>query len=226
MALYRGVAGNESFLDRALHARWRIGWSAWHRGDHQIAREHFLEMVERESDPQGALRPRYWAARALEASGELAAGREELATIARDWPLNYYGWRAQQRLGRVDPRAGSASERVPTTVDALLQSELQRIALLVEAGLLVDARIELGPLAKRAASRADRVSVGRLLVAAGDYHAALRLVMDAYGESMARGVHAGEVASVPLALDSTQSSFVIPESPPPPKIVNRLVAGS
>ncbi|MBW2382189.1 MAG: transglycosylase SLT domain-containing protein [Deltaproteobacteria bacterium] len=194
MALYEKVAANQAFAERAGHAQWRIGWSAWHRRDYDEARARFLEMIERGADPLAQLRPRYWAARAVEASGDARTGREELGAIARDWPLAYYGWRAQQRLGKIDPRAlMPAPDDAPAPgEDSVSQAELQRIALLLEAGQSASARTELAPLADRATSRADRVQVGRLLVLAGDYHRAQRLVVDVYGVPLAHGVRSGE----------------------------------
>jgi soluble lytic murein transglycosylase len=225
MELYRQVAADETFLERALHARWQIGWSAWHAAEYDEARKHFLAMVERESDPLVALRPRYWAARAAEAGGHVETGRAELAAIARDWPLDYYGWRAQERLGRVDPRAQSDRESQPARAraDMISETELERIAMLVEAGLHDAARDELAPLTERAVSRDDRVNVGRLLVASGDYHHAQRLVVDAYGTPMARGVRSGDEALFWLSWPPAYRDLVLGTLPESGRVEPALV---
>ncbi|HEM47197.1 MAG TPA: tetratricopeptide repeat protein, partial [Alphaproteobacteria bacterium] len=60
MALYRRVAAEAADPDLALDALWRIGWSAWKRGDDAEARRRFAEMAARSGDAVDALRPRYW----------------------------------------------------------------------------------------------------------------------------------------------------------------------
>lgn len=192
MALYRRVASEAADPDLALDALWRIGWSAWKRGDDAEARRRFAEMTARSHDAVDALRPRYWAARAAERGGDAEAARAGFEAIARDWPLTYYGWRAQQRLGRIDPLAADLARVSRPDAPTLGDADLARVALLLDAGLDEAARVELEPLSARARTRADHERVGRLLVAAGDYYRAQRLVVNGSATSLARGVRPGD----------------------------------
>jgi len=164
----------------------------WKRGDDAEARRRFAEMAARSGDELDALRPRYWAARAAERAGDEPAARAGFESIARDWPLSYYGWRAQQRLGRIDPLAADAGPAARPAETTLTDADFVRVALLLEAGLDSAARVELEPLAARARTRADEERVGRLLVAAGDYYRAQRLVVNGNAVPLARGVRPGD----------------------------------
>ena len=207
MAHYARVADEADDPERAVAALWRIGWSAWKRGDAVEARRRFAETAARTEDELARLRPLYWEARAAERVGDEAAAHAGLQAIATGWPISYYGWRAQGRLGRLDPvarapvahlapagaepvegRAAGRADGPPPVAEA----SLVRAALLVEAGLDEAARGELGEVLPDVRTRADHVRVGRLLVAAGDYYRAQRLVVDGYSLPLARGLRAGD----------------------------------
>ena len=198
MAHYNRVAADPTQNERALAALWRIGWSAWMRGDAIEARARFQEMSERAGERGEGLRARYWAARSAERSGDVATARTELSAIAQDWPLSYYGWRAAERIGDLSsgpaPAARSVAEDPRATKDrpTLERAPLERIALLLEAGLDGAARDELVQIGAQARTRADHVVVGQLLVASGDYYQAQRLVLGGYGEPLARGPRVGD----------------------------------
>lgn len=203
IAHYVRVVSEAANPDYALDALWRIGWSAWMRGDDAEARRRFSELSNRIGDGSEALRPRYWAARAAARAGDAATARGEYEAIARGWPLSYYGWRAQQRLGRIEltalapasasPEVGASAPASSSTPPPVMSDvELLRVALLLEAGLMEAARIEMAPIAQRAVTRADRERVGRLLVASGDYYRAQQLIAIAYEEPLSRGVRPGD----------------------------------
>ena len=103
-----------------------------------------------ESSPLDRLRPRYWSARAALHSSQAEirrAGQAEMVMLATQWPLSYYGWRAQERLGRVSPHA-RASRHVEL-LDPLPSSSkeaLERIRLLQWAGFDESAQAELAQL--------------------------------------------------------------------------------
>ncbi len=192
MLHYERVASHSLDPEQAQRALWRIGWSAWRRGEFELARSTFQKMSEREADELLRLRPRYWAARSAEAAGKQSLARSELASLAGGWKLSYYGWRAQQRLGEfdliasADPelKAGKASGRIP-------EDRLQRIALLLEAGLQERAAEEIRPLLPEARSLTDRIRLGRLLAGAGDYHRAQLLAVEAYSPLLGKGLRSG-----------------------------------
>jgi soluble lytic murein transglycosylase len=184
MALYEVVARDDA-TERGLDALWRVAWSAYRRGESERARGLFREMASR-SEPLDALRPRYWAARCAEASGDAATATRELEGLVREFPLSYYGWRASERLGgRSVPPARLGLSPGPSDVE---REDLLRIELLLEAELDELAREELGAVAGRVRGLEDRKSIGRLYVRSGDFHQAQRLVVDAYRELLSRGV--------------------------------------
>ncbi len=195
IAHYERVVADSANPEFAPDALWRIGWSAWKRGQDDEARRRLIELTGLIGDGSDSLRPRYWAARAAARAGDEATARTEYEGIARNWPLSYYGWRAQQRLGRIELTAATAPA-VPPEVAAsghvLGEAELVRVALLLEAGLMEEARIEIEPIALRAETRAERELVGRLLVASGDYHRAQQLIAIAYEDVLSRGVRPGD----------------------------------
>jgi soluble lytic murein transglycosylase len=225
MAYYEQAAGYAAFPERARQALWRLGWSALRRGEHEEARRRFAELAKRHADPLEALRPRYWAARAAELGGDEKRARAELAVIAQGYPLDYYGWRAQQRIGVIDTRARAESPPPGGAKPGytIAQPALQRAALLLEADLAEGAHRELLPLADRARTLPDRVTVGRMLVSAGDYHRAQRLVVEAYSLPLAQGVRSGQEALFWLSWPPAYRELVEAAVPPESRIEPALV---
>jgi len=171
----------------ATQALWHLGWSAYTNGDRETARRRFRALVASYADPLDRLAARYWAARSLEAEDAAEAGRE-LAEIAAEYPFSYYGWRAAART-EVAPRARAPIADGNAT---LRERDLFAPRVLVGAGLREAGLRALHPLAARATNVDDRIAVGRLYVAAGDYHRAQTLVVGAYAEPLARGVAPGQ----------------------------------
>ena len=101
-AHYHALIRHHRSTSYAKSALWRLGWAAYRAGDNEVAIGLFDELRARESDGLGDLRPRYWRARALERLGREEA-ISEFATIARRYPLSYYGWRAKSRAVASDP---------------------------------------------------------------------------------------------------------------------------
>jgi len=169
----------------AQAALWRLGWQAYQAGRHAEAVQLLGGLAERDADAIGRLRARYWRARALEKSDPDASERE-MEELARAFPLTYYGWRARGRLdgGRELPSRGvELSDGTARVSDAALE----RPRILLRAGLVEEAREELGRLARRARGLSDRLELAELLTESGDFHRAQRLMVDAYTEPLARG---------------------------------------
>lgn len=183
-SLYGAVLKRSPGSGYAAAARWRLGWSAYRSGHYAEALRHFDELDRREKDPVAALRPRYWSIRAAEQLGAPDAG-ERYATLAREFPLSYYGWRARQRTDLGE------DERAPVEIQpgraALRPAELERPSILLEAGLEEAARVELDRVRRHARGMADRLALAQLYADAGDFHRPQRLVVDAYTELLARG---------------------------------------
>jgi soluble lytic murein transglycosylase len=193
MALYEQAASGET-SEPALDSLWRMAWSSYGRGELAHARKLFLELAGR-CEPLDALRPRYWAARAADGLGEHGLAKGELQSLALEYPLSYYGWRAGQRLGADAPTArASGPSRIARGRSQIAQAELERVELMLAAKLEGLAQEELGAIVERARSVEDRTSLGRLYALAGDFHRAQRLVVDAYQEPLSRGVDADHEA--------------------------------
>ena len=169
----------------AQSALWQLGWSDFRKGDHASAAQRFASLAKVTGDPIDRLRPIYWRARALE-SIDPDTARAELETLARDYPLSYYGWRARDRIGAKGVRTGTPHQISPGR-SGLRPAELTRVRILMEAGLTEAGGDESAVLVRRARGLEDRVALARLLTSAGDYNRAQRLIVDAYNAPLARG---------------------------------------
>jgi len=170
-------------------ALWRLGWSDYRFGREAEAAKRFEALADATADPIDRLRPRYWQARALEKTDATEEARALLASLAEDFPLAYYGWRAREELGRTDLARPDHAIRVGRA--ALSGSALERVRILMEAGLSDAGAEETAALTRRARGLDDRVELARLLTSAGDFNRAQRVIVDAYRGDLARGPVAG-----------------------------------
>ena len=224
MALYREVASREDLSERALDALWRLGWSAYQSQSYADARRIFLEMAGHEQSSLGSLRPRYWAARSAEKAGQTEIGNQELAKLASEHPFSYYGWRATERLRKAQVDLPTAAlPELEAGSSGIEQRELERVALLLEADLTDWAHRELRSMSGRARGVSDRTALGRLYVRVGDYHRAQRLVVDAYADSLARGVQPGAEVLWWLSWPPAYRELIEEVSPPDAVIETALV---
>jgi soluble lytic murein transglycosylase len=194
IAAFRRAAQYERYPDRVRLALWREGWAQYRSGAYAHAQATLTQLAERLNDPLAQLRPRYWSARAAALSGNERLGRAELERIARDYPLTYYGWRAQERLSIAGADRMESKGSLAEGTRRIEDDEIERVALLIEADLEDLARDELRFIATRARGFSDRTRVGFLLARVGDYHRANRLVVNAYEDSLARGLQPGREA--------------------------------
>lgn len=199
-ARFEQVAGYTVFPERVRDALWRLGWSDFQAARYTEARKHFLAMVASARaeglDADSTRRARYWAARAGEQGDAKEAARAEFLTLAHEAPFSYYGLRAQQRLGKSFVSASSgATPLEPVGLapgrEGVAYWRLQRAALLVEAGLSELAALELRALADAPLPLADRIAIGRVMVAADDFAAAQRIVVEAAQAPLAEGLRPG-----------------------------------
>jgi soluble lytic murein transglycosylase len=175
-------------------AQWRLAWLAWRAGDWARARTAFTRYLADEREPEGLQRGRYWRARTLLREGN-AAGERELAELAREAPFTYYGWRAASREAEKEdapsvatPEDAEVASAPPSLAPppALPPALLRRLEILLAAGLDERAAREVRPLAGRAASLGTRLALGQLLLEAGQFQRAQRLVMDAHRAELTR----------------------------------------
>jgi soluble lytic murein transglycosylase len=197
VAGYRWVAERAPGAAQRAAARWRLAWLAWRRGDAAGALAGFERFLAEEPDPTEHARGRYWLGRARVRVGD-DAGRAGLAQLAAETPLSYYGWRAALHLdgdapARPDVASGPASVE-PKPPPGLPEALLRRLQVLLEAGLDERAVSEIRPLAESAASREARLALAQLLLEAGRFHLAQRLVVDRHAEELARAPAPGAEA--------------------------------
>jgi len=189
---YRKALARAQTPELRIEARWRLAWRAVLEQRWPDAAADLAALAGDTADPLEALRARYWEARALAASGD-ASGPAKLATLARDWGFTYYGQQAARRAGDAEPEPVAANAVGPSEGgDPLPEDALRRPRILLEAGLMDDAGSEARALAPRARLRADRLALAALLQDAGQFDAAQRLILDAYGIALAAGPRDGE----------------------------------
>ncbi|MCP4908177.1 MAG: tetratricopeptide repeat protein [bacterium] len=173
----------ENGMHRA--ALWRLGWSDFRHGRFERAALRFEALADATADPIDRLRPVYWQGRALEAAGRSGKAQLLFAELAEEYPLAYYGWRARERTGRV------GLVRPEHVIDpgraALPAGALERIRILMEAGLVDAGADETARLVRRARGLNDRIALARLLTSARDFNRAQRVIVDAYTAPLARG---------------------------------------
>lgn len=79
-------------------ALWGLGWVAFRTGDFKNSRRFFDTLAQESPFGEHGAAASYWRARALEELGARAAAQKALSTVARRYPTDYYGYRAQHRL--------------------------------------------------------------------------------------------------------------------------------
>jgi soluble lytic murein transglycosylase len=174
----------ETFFEKALAGRsrtiaavagWRLGWSRYRAGQFSEAIEYFNRLIV-DDDAHSTQRARYWRARALDQSGADGAW-DEYRALATDYPLAYYGIRS---AARARPAEGPDPEPIDPGTSQIEERELMRARILLEAGMLDEARAELHRLYPRARGLADRLSLAQLYADSGDFHRPELLMMEGY----------------------------------------------
>ena len=190
LASYVRVASKAPTQGLRAAARWRLGWCAYRDERHREATEHFAALLKTTPDPLERLSARYWRARSLEKLGAGEAA-DEFRALATEYPLSYYGWRAAGRVEESSLLREAPQRSLPSPV-SLGKTEIRRIAILIEAGLLEEAEVEIEILAETARSLDDRLAIAHLFSAADHFHRAQRVVVDPYPERLARGPEPGQ----------------------------------
>ena len=227
VSLYARVVEKTKSPQRRQAALWRLGWLSWRRGEYGKARLRFAEMRVGGDSPLDQLRPRYWSARAALRSPRdevRRAGEAEMIMLATEWPLSYYGWRAQERLGRISPHA-SVSRRAPSPgiLTSSYKDALTRIRLLQWAGFDESAQGELARMAAQARTMRERVEVGRLAVNQEDFHTGQRLLVQAHAESLGQGFEPSHPALFWLAWPPAYRRLVLDHLPEDQSVEAELV---
>jgi len=166
-------------------ALWRQGWGAFRSGNDEAAVGFLERLLAEEDDTIGRLRTRFWRARALERRGDVARATAEFGAMAHEFPFSYYGWRSRDRIQDHDgPSPGLRPQPGRARLDP---DDLTRPKVLLAAGLEKLAIEEMRRTSRRARGLSDRLAVAQLFSEAEQYYEALRVVVDAYTEDLARG---------------------------------------
>jgi soluble lytic murein transglycosylase len=187
-ATYRAVEQQAPTPALRSAASWRLAWLAWRRGDVAVAAQTLERYASEAPDPTEGARGRYWLARALQRLGK-SEGREQLARIASEEPFSYYGWRAAGRVeaaAAAAPDVAAAPATAPATTAALPELALRRIQILLEAELDERAAVEIQPLDAASAPVETRLVLAQLLVEAGRFHRAQRLIVERDADALVR----------------------------------------
>jgi soluble lytic murein transglycosylase len=206
MAAYSRVASDAPTRGLRVEARWRLGWGAYQEARYEKAVKHFEALLETTPNRLDRLRARYWRARSLEKLGAAEAG-DQFRTLATEYPFSYYGWCAAGRVGE-SALVREVPERSPPSRLSFAEGKVERIAILIEAGLLEEARTEVRMLAGLTRSLDDRLEVAHLSSAAEDYHRAELVVLGPYSERLARGPEPGREALWWFAWPATFADLV------------------
>jgi len=159
-ALYQELVLHFPATPPAIVARYRLALADVLAGRLDSAWVGMTDVLARDTTHRLGRAPRYWAARlGLERGDSLAPA--QLAVIAAEEPMGYYGVRARELLG--DSLRLVPDTAPPPPADAFPADRVrERVALLVRAGLETEARAEAVGWLKD-----PRAPVSVLLAAAG-----------------------------------------------------------
>ena len=179
----------EALFEKALRGRsrtvaavagWRLGWSRYRAKRFAEAIEYFDRLIV-DDDAPSTQRARYWRARALDQSAGAGAD-DAYRALALEVPLSYYGFRA---AAHIRPVQGSDPEPIAPGSTQLMERDLMRARILLEAGMLAEARAELELLYPRARGLADRLNLAQLYADSGDFYRPELLMVEGYSARLA-----------------------------------------
>jgi len=184
------IAVSQQAADLSLvpQAFWRLAWSAYRAGDFGDARTWLARLEAAAGDSATRAQARYWNARAAERAGAQDVAQSLYAALVNDFPFTYYGWRARARAPAVQ------AEPAPLVLGprVLSDADVERPRILLEAGLDGAALEEVSRLLRRGSadgqrmSLTDRVELADLFARAGDAHLGQSLVVDGFGDALAK----------------------------------------
>jgi len=180
----------EAFFEKVLRGRsrtvaavagWRLGWARYRAKRYAEAIEYFDRLIVDDDSPS-TQRARYWRARALDQSAGAGAA-DAYRALALEYPLSYYGFRAAAHTG---PAEVPDPEPIDPGSPGLAERDLMRARILLEAGMLAEARAELELLYPRVRGLADRLNLAQLYADSGDFHRPELLMIEGYSARLAR----------------------------------------
>jgi soluble lytic murein transglycosylase len=184
------IAVSQQSADLSLvpQAFWRLAWSSYRAGNFGEAETWLARLEAAAGDSATRAQARYWSARAAERAGTLDVAQARYAALVKDFPFTYYGWRA----GGHAPAAQGEPAPLVLGARALSDAAVERPRILLDAGLDGAASEEVSRLLHRGSadgqrlSLTDRVELADLFSRAGDPHLGQSLVVDGFGDALAK----------------------------------------
>lgn len=177
-AAYLDVARRFPRTSHGARAAFQAALLAWVQGDRSAAGQEFAALAERAGETTEGIAAWYWSGRSLLAAGDSLGARGRWRTLLERFPASYYTVPAAERLGVAPVR-----EPPPAMIaapDTAVLAVLDRVALLEELGLRVEARFELDRLSRQAESTPGELfPTARAFFERGHVARAWRLVLRA-----------------------------------------------
>lgn len=169
---------------------WRAGITALRAGDLDRATSNLQGLIDRGPGAETTRIARFWIAGAEAKRGNTAEAARIWTSLADEQPLDYYGLRAADRIGRTDRIGPSA----PPPPDLSMRDETRAAPELRAAQILSAAGFapQAAAFARQAAERFPSdlgiaYEAARVSAAAGEYRAAHSLMARRFPTYMARG---------------------------------------
>tara|TARA_Y100000590_G_scaffold143040_2_gene164183 strand:+ start:873 stop:2855 length:1983 start_codon:yes stop_codon:yes gene_type:complete len=174
---------NSTFAKDAL---WRAAWLSFDEKQYEAALAQFERLIRLQKDPIEALAPKYWAAKMKLLLGR-TEGIVELENLASEYPLTYYGWRANgSGSGKALPKRQSSLKI--SSKNNLNSLQIDRARVLLRLGLTKEALDEISKVRLRARNLRDHIGVSALFAEANDFYRSHRTIVDSYANVLGRGV--------------------------------------
>lgn len=219
---YQAVAEASEDSKYRTDARWKLGWMAYRAGHGTEARKHFA-LLAAIASPTERLQARYWTARSMEVEDNFWEAQRIFIEIVREAPLSYYGWRAAERIKKTARVAPAKPRPISVGETGLPAQRMERIRILLEAGLDEDLRFELTQLKRDARGLEDRLRLASFYSEIGDYASAQKMIVDSYENLLRYGVQSGQEEAWWYAWPQAYSNFVENSIPERARIDSSLV---
>ena len=165
--------------EEAATALWRLGWSAWFRGNLVETTVRWSRLLVARAGQGQRDATTYWLGRAWERRGDRDQASRLFAQIVKDAPRSYYGLLAAKRLPGGAAGPGASTFAFPADPLEALQGDerFARAEALRGVGLREFADEELDDLTRRSVGEPRRLyALSAAYVADARYHMALRIL--------------------------------------------------
>jgi len=166
----------------SVYALFRLGLMDYRKKDYISAASNFERLLVYPESDKFELNAKYWLWRSLQQT-DLDKAKKVAQDLADEFPLTYYGLRAQSELN--DGKIDLPLKEIKITEEWHLTSgeerAWQRLKLLLAAGWTDEAQAELGSLSEPTSPN-GRILLARYWAAAFDYPTAIRTINKAWDD--------------------------------------------